>query len=290
MIILGFVLKKIGMFKVEDSKLLSKMMIYVTLPAVLTNAMRDFKLDMDLIAVMLWSMVFCAVMSLAGWFVGKREDPLGRAMLTICTSGFNVGSFSMPFLQFILPAGMTSVVMFDVGNSIMSCGGVFSVASMVARPSEKFSLKVMGRSLLQSFPFVIYMTLLLLNLLGIRFPEQVYQMTEIIAGGNAVIVMLMLGILFEVNLTKTARRQVFEIVATRVVSGTVLALLAWFLLPLPLIQRQVLVLMLFGPMTSMAAVFCGKLDCDPDVYGTATSLTIPISIVVMVSLGALWAI
>jgi len=31
------------------------------------------------------------------------------------------------------------------------------------------------------------------------------------------------------------------------------------------------------------------MNCDPDVYGTATSLIIPISVAMMVGLGALWA-
>ena len=39
-----------------------------------------------------------------------------------------------------------------------------------------------------------------------------------------------------------------------------------------------------APISSMATVFCGKLGCDPDVYGTATSLTIPISIAVMLGM------
>lgn len=289
LIVLGYTLKCLGLFKQEDSKLLSKIMIYVTLPAILINAMRDFRLDVNLLSMMFLCIAACIVMAAVGWLVGKREDPVSHAMYTVCAAGFNIGSFAMPFIQFILPAGMTSVVMFDVGNSIMCCGGVYSVASMATHPEDRFSLKIMGRTLLHSFPFVLYMVLLCLNLLGVRFPEQVYQVADIVAGGNAVVVMLMLGILFEVKLTKTARRQVFEIVILRVVTGAVLALLAWFLLPLPLVQRQVLVLMLFCPITSMATVFCGKMNCDPDVYGTATSLTIPISVAMMVGLGALWA-
>ena len=51
-----------------------------------------------------------------------------------------------------------------------------------------------------------------------------------------------------------------------------------------------LVLLIFCPISSMSTVFCGKLNCDPDVYGTAASLTIPISVAVMVGLGALWAV
>ena len=47
LIVLGFVMKKIGMFKVEDSKVFSKVMIYITLPAILINAFRDFLLHLN---------------------------------------------------------------------------------------------------------------------------------------------------------------------------------------------------------------------------------------------------
>ena len=290
LIVLGYVLKCIGLFKTEDSKLLSKIMIYVTLPGILLNAMRDFTMDASLLSAMFINIIVCSMMAFAGWVVGRKEDPTSCAMYMLSTAAYNIGSFSLPFIQFILPAGMATVVMFDVGNSIMCCGGIYAVAAMVANPGEKFSLRVMGHTLVRSFPFVLYMTLLGLNLLGVRYPEPLYQVADIIANGNSVVVMLMLGILFEVKLTPNARRQIFEILAIRMVGQTILALLAYYCLPFSLVQRQTLVLLIFCPISSMSTVFCGKLNCDPDVYGTAASLTIPISVAVMVGLGALWAV
>ncbi len=290
LIVLGYVLKCIGLFRVEDSKILSKIMIYVTLPGIVLNAMRDFRMDVSLLSMMFINIAACSLMAFAGWLFSRREDPTSRAMYMLSTAAYNIGSFSLPFIQFILPAGMTTVVMFDVGNSIMCCGGIYAVAAMVAKPGTKFSLRVMGKTLVRSFPFTLYMTMLGLNLLGVRYPEPVYQVADVLAAGNSVVVMLMLGILIEVRLTRTARRQVFDIVAIRMVGQTVLALIAYYLLPFSLVQRQTLVLLLFCPISSMSTVFCGKLNCDPDVYGTAASLTIPISVAVMVGLGVLWAV
>ena len=67
------------------------------------------------------------------------------------------------------------------------------------------------------------------------------------------------------------------------VEGGLWALLVW-LLPFPLEQRLIAALLVCAPISGMATVFCGKLQCDPSVYGTATSLTIPISIAVMLGL------
>lgn len=290
LIVLGYLLKRVGLFTLQDSKTLSKIMIYVTLPGIVLNAMKDFTLNMDLLSMMFINIASCIIMAFFGWVVGRKEGPNACAMYMTSSAAYNIGSFSLPFIQFIIPAGIPAVVMFDVGNSIMCCGGIYSVAAMVAEPGTKFSLRVMVRTLLHSFPFVLYMLLLSLNLLGVQYPEPVYQVADILAGANSVVVMLMLGIIFEVRLTKTARRQVFEIVAIRMVGQTVMALLAFWLLPFDLVQRQTLVMLLFCPISSMATVFCGKMNCDPDVYGTAASLTIPVSVAVMVGLGALWAV
>ena len=111
-----------------------------------------------------------------------------------------------------------------------------------------------------------------------------------ISGANIVIVMLMLGILFEVNLTKDARKQITTILVLRYAFSTLLSILVYFFTPFDIMAKQIVVLLLFSPITSMTAIFCTKLECDHSVYGTATSLSIPISIAVMVGLLLIWSV
>ena len=288
LIVLGYVLKCVGLFKQSDSRLLASIMLHVTLPAILINAFRDFVPDARLLIFSLVGLAANVIMSVVGWKLGKKEGPLANAMYMLCTSGYNVGSFCVPFIQILFPHMVLHVVMFDIGNTIMTSGMNFSFASMLLHPGEKFTLKKLGKTLISTFTFDLYMGLLLLAILRVPIPDVVYSVTTTIANGNAVVVMLMLGILFEVKLTKTARRQVFEILATRLIGGVLFALIVYFVLPLPMEYRQVLVLLLMGPMTSMSAVFGAKLECDPDVYGTSTSLTIAISVIFMVTMFSIW--
>lgn len=288
LIVLGYVLKRLGLFKQSDSKMLANIMLYVTLPAILINAFKDFVPDIRLLVFSVVGLAANVIMSAVGWKLGKKEGPRANAMYMLCTSGYNVGSFCVPFIQILFPHMVLHVVMFDVGNTIMTSGMNYSFASTLVDEGDRFTLKKLVKTLLKTFPFDLYMILFLLALLRIPIPGVVYQVADIVAGGNAVVVMLMLGILFEVNLTKTARRQVAEILGSRLIGGILFSLLAFFLLPLPLEQRQVLVLLLMGPMTSMSAVFGAKLDCDPDVYGTSTSLTIALSVIFMVTMFTIW--
>lgn len=289
LIILGFVLKKIGLFKPEDSKVFSKIMIYITLPAILINAFRNFQADLNLISLFFMNIIVCLIMTFGGWVAGRKEDPVARAMYMLCMAGFNVGSFGLPFIQVFFPESIMNVVMFDIGNSITCCGLIFSFAVMQMSEKKGLDLRLMGKTLVHSFPFDIYMVLLALQLFRFRFPEPVYAVVDTIAAANPVVVMVMLGILFEVNLTPKCRRQVLEIISWRVLGEVVICLIIYFLLPMPLDQRQVLVMLILGPCTSMVTVFCGKLECDSDVYGTVSSLSIAISIVMMIGLSLIWA-
>ena len=75
LIVLGYLLKRIGLFKQEDSKLLSKIMLYVTLPAMLVNAFKNFTLDVSLVGFILIGIAANAVLLFAGWKLGAKEKP-----------------------------------------------------------------------------------------------------------------------------------------------------------------------------------------------------------------------
>lgn len=290
LIVLGYVLKKVGLFKQEDSKVFSNTMVYITFPAVLIHAFQDFQVDTSLISMFFMNLILCGIMAVVGRIAGRKEDPKTCAMYILCMAGLNVGSFSIPFIQTFFPERMMSVVMFDIGNAISCCGLIFSFAVMQMNHTRGVDLKLMGKTLVKSFAFDLYVVLLLLQALHVRFPEPVYEIAGTIGAANPVIVMLMLGILFEFNLVPDCKRQVLRITAIRVSAEVVLAVLIYFFLPMSLELRQVLVLLILGPCTSMTPVFCGQLDCDPDVYGTVSSLTIAISIVMMVGLAVIWAV
>ena len=284
LIVLGYFLKRVGLFKQEDSKLLSKIMLYVTLPAMLVNAFKGFTLDASLIGFIIIGIAANVILLIAGWLLGRKEKPRVHAMYMVCMPGFNIGSFAIPFVQALFPAQMMETVMFDIGNTIMNCGMNYSFAAMQIDKGHRFSFKALGKTLVRTFPFDLYIGLFVLNLLHIQLPDTIYQLADTVAGANAVVVMLMLGIMFEVKLDSESRHQVVSMVVGRVADQFLMALLLYFFLPFSLEQRVIAALVVCAPISGMATVFCGKLDCDPSVYGTATSLTIPISIAVMMGL------
>lgn len=189
----------------EDSKVLSNTMLYVTLPAVLINAFRSFTLDVHLFSFVLLGLLANVILLVVGWKVGARETPLVHAMYMICLAGYNIGSFSIPFVQNLFPHRMMEVVLFDIGNSIINCGVSYSFARMQMVPGSRFQPWSMVKTLFSTYPFNLYIVLLALSLMHISFPEPVYQLADTVAAANPVVVMLMLGIMFEVRLGPAER-------------------------------------------------------------------------------------
>lgn len=184
LIILGYVLKRVGLFRQEDSKVLSNIMLYVTLPAVLINAFRSFTLDVHLFSFVLLGLLANVILLVVGWKVGARETPLVHAMYMICLAGYNIGSFSIPFVQNLFPHRMMEVVLFDIGNSIINCGVSYSFARMQMVPGSRFQPWSMVKTLFSTYPFNLYIVLLALSLMHISFPEPVYQLADTVAAAN----------------------------------------------------------------------------------------------------------
>lgn len=287
LILLGYGLKRAGIFQQSDGKIFTKVMIYVTLPAILIHTMRDFTMDGSKALLIFLGVLANVVLMFLGKALGAKETPKVRAMYMLMLSGFSIGNFAMAFIGNLFPSTLLTVVMMDAGNTIMTCGGTYSFAAMEVRPEAKFRISALLRNLFTTFIFDLFLGLFLMNLLHLQFPEPVYEIAAGIAQANTVIVMVMLGILFEVHLTAQARHQVAAIVGGRVVCVAAMVALVFLFLPMPFDQKRTVAMVLCAPIGTMGTVFSAKLDCDPNVYGTAASLSIPISIVALFLLSLL---
>lgn len=132
-ILLGYALKRVGLFGADNYKVLQKMVLYVTLPAAIITSFATGRHDLGLLWISLFGLV-CATIPLVTMFVVSRRMPVARrAFLMLNGSGFNVGNFTLPILQtFIGPAAALPAIMFDVGNSIMmSAGNYVTTAALL---------------------------------------------------------------------------------------------------------------------------------------------------------------
>ena len=156
-IIIGYVLKKRKFFAPDDYRIVTKIVINITLPAAIINSFGSFQKDDSLFILVLLGLGCNMIMIFLGYLLSNKKDDKMRALYMLNLSGYNIGAFTLPFVQNFLGAfGVVAVCMFDIGNSISCTGGSYAVTSAVIGSKEKASFVQSIKKLFSSVPFVTY--------------------------------------------------------------------------------------------------------------------------------------
>ncbi len=284
-IVLGYVLKRIGVFKEEDFGVLSKICIRITLPAAIITSFAGKEIDAGLL-VLLFLGIGCGVLYiLLGFLLNRKSSKEQRAFEILNLPGYNIGCFTMPFAQsFLGPMGVIATSLFDSGNAFICLGGAFGVASAV-KDGRGFDFKRIIRALSRSVPFVTYLLMVAMNLLRLPVPGMVIECASIIGGANSFMAMFMIGVGFKLTLgDRSQTGQILKLLGIRYGVGTILALIFYFVLPFDIQVRQALVILAFSPIGSAVPPFTAELGGDVGLSSAINSMAIVISICIYVVL------
>ena len=280
-IFLGMILRRVGYFKREDFTLLSKIVIRITLPAAIITNLAGREFEYSLFILIAIGFIYGVTLMSAGYVLSRRRNSADKAFATLNMSGVNVSNFVLPFAQgFLGPEGVLAVSLFDVGNGVICLGGAYSVASMIQEKQKRFSLMPVLRALGKSVPLVTYVIMFALCMLHISLPQPVVDLAGIIGSANAFLAMLMLGVGFQID--KSRIHEVLRILVPRYLIGLAFAALCWFLLPVPAVYRQTLVIPFLGPVSSAVPAFTAQLKGDYELSSAINSFSILISVVLII--------
>jgi len=284
-IFLGYFLKRVGFFAPDDFKLFSKLMLNVTLPASLITSFMDFIMQLSLLLIVLLGIGTNLIMIYWGYLASRKKDGAAKAFYILNFSGYNIGSFSMPFVQsFFGPFAVVVASMFNTGNSVMTSGVTYTIASGASDAGERRSMKEMLKNLLSSVSFDTCILLLVLAFTGIRLPDSVISIASLIGSANGFLAMLAIGMMFDINFDAKHFGQVAHTLLARYISSAIFAMLVYFCLPFSLEIRQVLVLVVFSPISALAPAFTAKSNGDSALSSFASSISIAISVAIMIVL------
>lgn len=287
-IILGFVLRKVGYFKQEDFLVLSKITIRITLPASIISGFAGKEMDSSMLVFVAMGLGFGILHILVGYLLNLRKSPEQKAFFVLNTPGYNIGNFTMPFVQSFLGAGgIVAASLFDTGNAFICLGGALGVASMVK--SGHFSAKRLLKTMLTSIPFLCYVTMTVLNLLKVTLPAPILTFAGIVGSANPFIAMLMVGVGFRLGSDPGQIGRILKVILPRFLIAAALACVCYFLLPFSLEARKALVIVLFSPIASAAPAFTGEIGGDTGLASAINSISIVISIVTIVTLLSIMA-
>ena len=277
---LGYFLKRVGFFGKTDYRILAKIAINITLPCTVVASFAKLELDRSLISISVLAFVLNIAILAYAWFTsaGIKERKL-RCMDMFSVVGFNMGNFLIPFAQqFMGSAGVAVTALFDAGNSPMCTGGHYiAITTMVGEEGRKTTVADVFRKLLASPPLLVYILMIIMTAAKLRIPEPVAEICSLTGNANAFVSMFMMGLMFEIHFEKEYMQEAAFVLIRKYLFSAVVALICFYLLPFELLVRQVLVLIAFAPIPSLAAIFTENVKGDVGLCSFITSCSFILS-------------
>ena len=291
LIVLGYALKRAGFFGREDYRLMSRIMINITLPCTIVRAFSGFSRDPQMFLIVGISFVCSMLPPILMYLATPGVDTRLRAYRMINIGGYNIGCFSLPLIEaFFGGTGVVAACMFDVGNAVMMTGGAYALTSTLLKTGgeTRESAGDILMKFLKSAPFDTYLIVFLLMALNVQLPEAVYTLAQPAANANAFIAMLMIGIMFKPAGDRTKLTEAAHELAVRYAIAAVFALACYFLTPFSLIIRQTLVVLCFAPLSSLAPIYTDRCRSDTALASFTNSVSIAVSLVAMLALSMIF--
>jgi len=283
-IILGYTLRRTGVFGPETFGVISKIVMKITLPAALIASAAGKPIDASMLTISLLGLGGGLIYIAAGWLLQLKGSRSEKAFYIQNIPGYNIGTFALPFTQsFLGPVGVLTTSIFDLGNALVCFGASFSIAQAV-KLGGKADFRRILKSAVSSLPFLTHVMMVILNLNSLTLPKPVLTLAEILGGGNACLAMLMIGVGMNISADKSKLGTMVKVLVTRFGIAAILALAYYHLLPFSLEIRQTLVILAFSPIGSTVPIFTAELGEDVGLSSTINSIAIVISIVIIVTL------
>ncbi len=196
-IFLAAILKKAGMFKNGDGKILSKIVMNFTLPAAIISSFADYEHDSSLLLLIPIGFLASIVPLLIMFFVTKKSTVNNRIFYMLNLSGHNIGGFALPVMTSFFGAyGTILCVMFDIGNAILMSGGSYALTCTMLgldtgekKQSIGYLMKLTAKRFFLSTPLDVYIIMVIMIFLNIRVPETIATFLSPISAANPFLAM-----------------------------------------------------------------------------------------------------
>ena len=280
-LLIGFIGKKLNIFKREHTKFLNNIICYITLPSAIINGFQGVELSLVLFSGLLVGLITNVLLMILGQFISKNKSNNERAIFIFSSSCFNIGNFAIPFLSGLVSAdGFAAICIFDISVALM-CFGVNPALGNSIMGSNKIKVKDVVKKICTSPVFITYIVLILLSLLNIKLPQLVLDLTTTMGNANAFLAMLCIGILFQFKLKKEDWKIVFKVLSLRVVVCSLISMFIYFVIPLPNDIKIALCVLLMAPCAGAAPALTESSGADGSIAAVINSISIPLSMGLM---------
>lgn len=285
-ILLGYFLKKKNIITEEEGKTITKLLMHTTFPALMFITFLRIHFEWNLLLLPLLSFLFSLITMANAIYFFKELPRKMKAILIMGSGGFNLGLFAYPLIEGIWgQAGMVYAAMFDFGNSFAVFGLVYGTGVFMSDKNQEVSIAVNAKQaflkIITLLPFQAILIGVFFNLTAIPLPQILLDILEVLAKGNKVVVLLIMGIYMNFFMTKELFQKVAKVLAIRYFWGFLIGFLCFYLLPVEQLYRNVLLIVIIIPVGMTIIPFSNELGYDTEVAGMLVNVSMLISFAMM---------
>jgi predicted permease len=273
-IFLGYLLKRLNILKKSDGDALARIVLNVTLPALILTTIPHINLDRTLILLPFIDLAYAGLILVFAYFLFRRNERPQHGLLMICSPGFNIGLFAYPFILAIYGnEGLQYVAMFDVGNAIVIFFISYALAVAYSPVQKNANWKYILKKVATFIPLLSYVFAMLFNVFNVEFHVNVTSFLEILAKANSPLVLLILGLFLDFQLPKETIKQMFQLLGIRYFFGIIVGFLCYFFLPFSLLLRTILLIAFILPIGMAVLPYSVEFGYDEKLAGATVNLS-----------------
>jgi malate permease and related proteins len=285
-IFLGYFLKRKNIITENEGKIITKLLMHTTFPALLFVTILRVHFEWNLLLLPLISFVFSVLtMATASYFFKDLPRKM-KAIFIMGSGGFNLGLFAYPLIEGIWgQSGMVYAAMFDFGNSFAVFGLVYGTGVFMSDKNQGISIKANTKKalfkIITLLPFQAILIGLFFNLSSIPLPQILIDILDVLAKGNKVMVLLIMGIYMNFSMSADLIKKVTKVLSIRYFWGFLMGFLFFYFLPVEQLYRNVLLIVLLIPVGMTIIPFSNELDYDTEVAGMLVNVSMLVSFAMM---------
>ncbi|MFP4302715.1 MAG: AEC family transporter [Spirochaetaceae bacterium] len=282
---LGYLLRKVGLVTREHGNTVAKIVLNVTLPALVLETVAQVDFSPSLVFLPLLALLHGAVAFFVVQLLFRKRPPLERGLITIVSMGFNNGLFAFPIVEEMWGIeAIKLLALFDVGNGLILLGANYVVASYFSRGGDMrlgATLKVVAKALGTSVPLITFAVALTLNLTGVSLPGPVDRAVGIVASANGALALMVLGIFQSLTIRREDLPLICKVLGLRYLIGILFGVGAVIYLGTTELFRQVLGIVFILPIGMTVIPYSVTFGLNTRLATTMVNLTILASFLLM---------
>ncbi len=281
-IALGYAIKEIGVLARDERRVLSKLVLYITLPATSLRVISGADLTWQLLV--LPGVIFvCALLMCLTGFLPARALKLTRGehgtfVVSLC--GF-MASLGYPFVEVAYgDAGMRALAVGDLGNALAIFGVAYYIAYRYSANGH-FSTLDIAKKLATFVPLQAFILGLLLNVGNISLRGLPADLVMTLSAANSPLMLLMLGSYLDLDISLQESKVLVVNIIYKYAAGLAIAWLCIQILPFRGVLRTVTFLLPLMPTSLSTLIYSVEQGLSAKLAAMLISLSMLISLTIM---------